>query len=258
MRSSILSIWTFLTLLMGCQSSPANKLVIATAANMQFAMEKITQEFTRETGISCELVVSSSGKLTAQIKEGAPYDLFVAANMAYPKAVYQAGRAEGHPEIYAYGKLVLWTLEDGLEPSLSELANPSIRHIAAANPKTAPYGAAAMQVLEKRGLTASLSDKLVYGESISQTNQYILSGAAEVGFTAMSVVLSPEMKGKGKWTEVDPADYSPIDQGIVLLKHQGKAHPQAREFHKFLRSAKARTILEGFGYEVPRQTAGQP
>lgn len=234
----------------GCHSPRGEKLTIATAANMQFAMEAILEAFTAETGIACETSISSSGKLTAQIEEGAPFDVFVSADMKYPTRLFENGLSTGPPEVYAYGNLVLWSMIDGMKPAIELLADESVHHVALANPKTAPYGVAATQVLEHFQLTEKLNGKLVYGESIAQTNQFIISRAAALGFTAKSVVLSPQMKGQGQWIDMDPELYSPIAQGVVIIKHSDQQMPDARRFYEFLFSEKAREILIGFGYAV--------
>lgn len=228
-------------------ASKEKSITIATAANMQFAMEALVAHFTARTGISCELIIGSSGKLTAQIKEGAPYDLFVAANRLYPEEIVRSGRAKSPPEIYAYGTLVLWTLTDGLEPSLEMLTGPEVTHIALANPKTAPYGRASVEVLNYYGLYDSLKPKLVFGESIAQTNQFITSRAAEIGFTSLSVVVSPAMKGKGRWVVLDSVGYAPIEQAVVLLKQEGTIEA-AQQFYDFLLSEEAGRVLKNFGY----------
>ena len=138
--------------LAGCQGGPNSNLTIATAANMQFAMKALIKGFEASSGVTCHMVVSSSGKLTAQVKEGAPYDVFVAANLKYPNAVYEAGLAHFPAKVYALGALVLWSMDEGITPSLEVLTDPSIHHIAIANPKTAPYGLAAEETLKAHGL----------------------------------------------------------------------------------------------------------
>ncbi|MDO3695150.1 molybdate ABC transporter substrate-binding protein [Wenyingzhuangia sp. chi5] len=251
----LLSIFGFL-LVSGCDTkkekdaNPYNKITIATAANMQFAMKKIASVFEKDSGVKCNMVISSSGKLTAQIKKGAPYDIFVAANMKYPEEIYKSGLSYKAPKVYAYGKLVLWTMNKQTKPSLKLLANSKIKHIALANPATAPYGFAAIEVLKKHQLYNKVKDKLVFGESISQTNQFITLQSAEVGFTAMSVVMSPTMKDKGTWVEVDKKNYTPIEQGIVIIKHKGLTNPSALKFYDFLFSEKAQSILKDYGYDI--------
>ncbi len=235
---------------MGCQQQHEPKLTIATAANMQFAMQALIQAFSQQTGIPCEMISSSSGKLTAQIKEGAPFDLFVSANMKYPNELFEHGLTLAQAEVYAEGRLVLWSMIDHIDLDIEHLAINEVKHIALANPKIAPYGTAAIELLTHYQLINQLEDKLVYGESIAQTNQFIVSKAVEMGFTAKSVVLSPAMKGKGHWVELDTALYSPIEQGVVIINRQRGQAAQAQQFYAFLFSAQAKVILEQFGYVV--------
>lgn len=227
-----------------------NTITIATAANMQFAMEALAEKFSDKTGIVCHLIIGSSGKLTAQITEGAPYDLFVAANMKYPQEVANRGQAAEPPKLYAYGSLVLWTMKEGLEPSLDILTGETVSHIAVANPKTAPYGQAAMEILQHYGLLESISPKLVYGESIAQANQFIISGSAEIGFTALSVVLSPHVQGKGKWIAISTELHAPVEQGVVLLNGDGGPSEAAKKFYAYLLGPEATGILKKYGYSV--------
>ncbi len=239
----------FFLLILGCSKHDATKVTIATASNMQFAMKEIANSFTQQTGIDCDIVFSSSGKLTAQIKEGAPYDIFVSADTKYPTVLYNKGFTTQVPEVYAHGQLVLWSLTRGMEPNLKTLTRSSVRHIAIANPKTAPYGEAAISVLKHFGIYETVKDKLVYGESISQTNQFIISGAAEIGFTAKSVVLSNQMKEKGSWMAIASESYTPIAQAAVIIK-KDLVHENALKFYEFLFSSTSQEILENFGYLV--------
>lgn len=231
-----------------CQRTPSEKIVIATAANMQVPMEALTKRFTEKYGVHCELIIGSSGKLTAQIVEGAPYDIFVAANMKYPEMVHAEGKALDNPKVYAHGKLVLWSMSLETPVSIHALTEPHIRHIALANPKTAPYGTAALEVLHQYGLFEKVEHKLVYGESIAQTNQFITSEAAQIGFTALSTVLSPQMKGKGNWVEIEEGQYAPISQGVVQLKRERTNGKEVQDVYDFLFSGGAKEILKDFGY----------
>lgn len=231
-----------------CQESDANKIRVAVAANMQLPMEAIVARYTEKYGVVCEMMIGSSGKLTAQIVEGAPYDVFVAANMKYPEAVYMAGKGMEAPRRYANGKLILWSVALSKPISVNTLNDPEINHIAMANPMTAPYGVAAMEVIEHYGLYDQLKHKLVYGESIAQTNQFIASKAADIGFTALSTVKAPRMKDKGRWLEVDAKQYSPITQGIVLIKRERENEQQLQHFYDFLFSEEVALLLKEFGY----------
>jgi molybdate transport system substrate-binding protein len=237
-------------LLAGC-SKPSDEIIIATAANVQYVMQDIKKEFEKETGKPVEIVVSSSGKLTTQIREGAPFDVFVSADMKYPQEIYKKGGSEEAPRVYAYGELVLWAKDIPAAQLSSEiLMSEKIKKIAIPNPRFAPYGEAAIQVLEKQKSYAEIKNKLVYGESIAQTAQYISSGSVEAGFNALSIVLSPEMKGKGNWVVVDSSLYQPIAQGAILLRHSENSPKKktSEEFYNFLYSEKAKEIFKKYGY----------
>lgn len=249
MKKLMIAAWLWACLL-GCQPKAYEGITIATAANMQFAMQALTKAFEQTQQISCRVVVGSSGKLTAQIKEGAPYDVLVSADMKYPQALHQTGLSQ-LPKTYAWGKLVLWSQKPTFTPNLANLGKANLKHLAVANPKTAPYGAAAIAVLKKQGLYAQLKPKLVYGESIAQTNQFIISQTAEVGFTAKSVVLSPRLKNKGKWIEISPSLYPPIAQGVAVILGKTQANvAKASAFVKFLFSPAAQSILQKYGYST--------
>jgi molybdate transport system substrate-binding protein len=227
-------------------------LRIAVAANAQFAAQALKNHFEEQHPVKIELIVSSSGKLTAQIMQGAPYDIFLSADIKYPERLYKKDKALNRPQVYAYGKLVLWTLVNmNRKNGLNILKNDSIETIAVANPETAPYGAASVQALKNVGIYGAVKSKIVLGESIAQVDQYILSGAAGIAFTAESVVKSPKLKHKGSWIEVPEEFYQPIKQGAVILQH-AKSHnyQAAKAFYEFLFSKKGKSILKIFGYKI--------
>ena len=230
-------------------------LRIAVAANVQFAMEEIGQVFERETGIEVETIIGSSGKLTAQIMEGAPFDIFLSADMKYADALFSSQMAAHAPVVYAYGALVAWTFQENI--SLDDLSTllldaERIKKIAIANPRSAPYGEQTLNLFSKLGILEAVSLRLIYGESIAQTNQYINSGAADLGFTAKSIVLSPAMAGKGTWVSISPDLYAPIAQGVVITT-RGQEHQKeaATRFLDFLFSEPVQDIFRKYGYEVP-------
>lgn len=229
----------------------AQSLRVAVAANAQFVMGQLKTTYQKKTGTAIETIVNSSGKLTTQIQQGAPYDVFLSADMEYPQTLAKAGLTLDAPVVYAYGSLVLWTMgSQSITADLKGLTNAAVRHVAIANPETAPYGKAAISYLKHRKLLDKLKPKLVYGESIAQVNQYVLSGAAEMGVTAKSVVLDPSLVKKGHWVDLPTAGYSPIAQGVVVLKRTSQVKA-ARQFVQFLRSPDARRILQQFGYHSP-------
>nr|WP_313819596.1 molybdate ABC transporter substrate-binding protein [uncultured Allomuricauda sp.] len=244
-----LSILAFVSCNESANSKP--KVTLAVAANMQFAMKSIADGFSNKTNIDCELILGSSGKLTAQIQQGAPYDVFISADIKYPEELYITHKTEGKPKIYAEGKLVLWTVLEELTPSLSLLQTDTVQHIAIANPKTAPYGVAALSVLRNQPFYESVVGKLVYGESIAQTNQFITSKSAEIGFTSMAVVLSAEMKNKGHWIALAEESYPRLLQSASLIKKENGASKEALAFYDFLFSQEAQKILKQYGYSIP-------
>jgi molybdate transport system substrate-binding protein len=234
-------------------AASAATLKVAVAANVQFVFKDIRTAFVEETGHDVEASFGSSGKLTAQILNGAPFDVFMSADMEYPEKLHAAGLALARPRTYAYGLLVLWTNRDlALDDWRSLLNGTAVSKIAIANPRTAPYGRESVRLLEHAGLLPQVKSKLVYGESIAQTNQYILSRAADVGITTSAVVRSPELKGRGSWIALPKDAYQPIAQGAVVVRRRdGDASGLATRFHDFLYSARARAIFAGYGYALP-------
>jgi len=199
------------------------------------------------------VTLGSSGKLTAQIKNGAPYQLFMAANMKYPKALYKDKIATTKPVIYAQGSLaILSSKNQDFTQGMRLLESSKIDKIAIANPKTAPYGKAALEAIKNSGVYENIKTKFVYGESISQTVSYAVT-AADIGFIAKSSLFSSKMSHYKKgvnWADVDSKLYTPINQGLVILKN-GEKNSEVKAFYDFILSAKAKTIMEKFGYIVP-------
>ncbi len=235
-----------------CGTEKKKSLTVAVASNLQFVINSLVEEFSENTGIECEVIIGSSGKLTAQIIEGAPFDLLLSADLKFPRELYKKGFCLNQPEVYAYGTLILWTVKKGLVPALDSLGSERIKYIALGNPKTAPYGVAALQVLKKRRDYELISDKIVFGESVSQTNQFILSQAADLGFTSKSVVLSSKMKNKGSWELIDKNLYEPMAQAMVILENRKTFRKEALHFRDFMLSAKGKEILHKFGYDVKK------
>jgi molybdate transport system substrate-binding protein len=229
------------------------KITVAVAANMQYAMQELIAEFNKTDQTKIDVVLGASGKLTQQIKNGAPFDIFVSADKEFPQKLADNKLTLEAPKVYAQGLLVLWSVKPGIQPALDLklLLSANIRNIAIANPKTAPYGSAAEFILKKYGLYDKVLSKLVTGESVSQTSQFIVTQNADIGFTARAIVVSKEMQGKGKWVELNSRDYPPVEQSAVLLKHAKQNNETAaRKFYTFLYSAKAKAIYNKFGYIV--------
>ncbi len=231
----------------------AGSLTVAVAANVKYAFDELAVEFKKESGIDVQGVFGSAGKITAQVKNGAPFDAFLSADTEFPDALFKEGLATSASKVYAYGVLVLWTKKElDLSKGVAIVNDPAVQKVAIANPKLAPYGRAAVKALESAGLSKAVEAKLVYGESITQTAQFVDSGAADIGFVAKSLVVAPETAGKGKWVEVPKTSYDAIAQGVVVLKHGAETQAEAaKKFVDFLFTAKARAIFEKYGYILP-------
>ena len=231
----------------------AQSITVATAANMKYAANDIAKAFSEESGIGVKIITGSSGKLTQQIMSGAPYDVFLSADVEYPAKLAQAGYTTTPSQVYAYGSLVLWS-NTGIDLSkgVAAVTDPKVVKIAVANPKTAPYGIEAMNTMHYYKVDGSIAPKLITAESISQVGSYVATKAVDLGFIAKSIVLSPEMKNVGQWVEIDPKTYNTIDQAMVGLKN-GSPENQiaAKKFLRFMSSAKALEILKASGYGLP-------
>ena len=232
----------------------AGNINIAVAANVSYAIDDLIKEFNKQNPETKVLVtLGSSGKLTAQIKNGAPYQIFMAANMKYPKILDNDGLSLTKPVIYAQGSLaILSSNKQDFQKGIDIVGEKDIEKIAIANPKTAPYGKATVEALKNAKWYDSVKKKFVYAESISQTVSYSIT-AAQIGFIAKSSLYSDKMKKYQEginWTDVDPKLYTPINQGIIILKN-GKDNKEVKAFYEFILSEKAKKIFKGFGYLVP-------
>lgn len=228
------------------------RLLIATAANFKPAMQELIAQFkTARPDAEVEASFGSSGKLSAQIREGAPFDLFFSADMEFPQALAQSGHAATPARVYARGRLVLWSASmDARTVKPADLTDARFAKIAIANPRTAPYGARAEEALRASGLWEKVEGKLVFGENIAQTAQFVQSGNAQIGFIALSQALDPELAQRGAYARIDAALHSPLDQGYVITRH-GADKPLARAFAALLDTAPARAIVERHGYALP-------
>lgn len=244
----------FFGLTFGLTGLRAEKLAIAAAANLTYALGALDEAYIKANpGDPVTIITGASGNLFAQIKNGAPIDVFLSADVDYPKKLAAAGAADaGTLAIFSTGRLVLWTAaaDFKLTDVTAALADSRVKHIAIANPATAPYGRAARETLAALGLAKAAEAKLVTGENISQTFQFVQTGNAEIGFVALSLVLSPSLKEKGNWLAIPATLHESLDQGAIITKH-GAANPAARRYLEFLKSPAARDVLRRFGYGVP-------
>jgi molybdate transport system substrate-binding protein len=231
----------------------AQEITVAAAADLQFAMQDIAEQFQKETGKNVKLIFGSSGSFFQQIQNGAPFDMFFSADLNYPKKLEAAGLTEaGSYCQYAKGRIVLWVLKDSaldVSSGLKSLLNPNIRKIAVANPQHAPYGQAAVAAMQKEGIYDKVKDKFVLGENISQTASFVVSGSADLGIVALSLALSPSMRDKGRYVEIPTDEYPPIEQAGVILS-SSKNKQVAKQFLSFVKTTAVADTLRRYGFDV--------
>ena len=226
----------------------AQALKVAVAANLQAVIKVLQKDFKQKTGIEIEPIVGSSGNLVAQMKNGAPYDVFLSADMTFPDALFKEGLSTKRPVAYAQGSLIICSTQDiGFENWERVLLTERVKKIAIANPAIAPYGRAANEALKQKGILSDIQSKVVTGESIAQVNTYITTGAAEVGFTTQALVKDPANKIQLYWQVINPKSYAPIEQGMVVLK-RAENNADAEKFYQYILSPAAKAIFKEYGY----------
>jgi molybdate transport system substrate-binding protein len=239
-------------LLAGCgRRAEPHKVSIAAAADLHFALEEVSREFrAAHPDVDLAIAYGSSGNFYAQIRNQAPFDILLSADVEYPRKLVQDGiGTRDSLFVYAVGRIVVWVpAASPLDPATA-LRAASVRHVAIANPQHAPYGRAAEAALHSLGVYDSVVGKLVLGENVAQTLEFVQSGAADVGIVALSLALAPPVRGQGRYWEVPPEAYPKIEQGGLILK-DSKA---AREFRSFLLAADGRRILKEYGFSVPEK-----
>jgi molybdate transport system substrate-binding protein len=244
--------WFFVsifTISIGAMNARADDLRIAAATDLKFALDEIVERY-HHLHPSEKIVVTygSSGKLAAQVREGAPFDIFFSADTEKPEAIAHEGRTEGPTFLYAHGHVVLWVRQESkvtLDGLMKCLFDPGVTKIAIANALTAPYGVAAETALKRAGLWEKVSGKIIKGENVSQAAQYVESSAADIGLIAESLAMSPTLKKEGRFVEVDSSLSVPLSQAGVLLK--GKNSFIAKKFREFLLGSEGKKILASFG-----------
>jgi molybdate transport system substrate-binding protein len=246
---------TLLVLAVICLSCGApphpQKLSIAAAADLNFAMQDLATTFRAvHPAVQMDVAYGSSGNFFAQIGNRAPFDIFLSADVEYPRKLSAAGFGAGTPVFtYAVGRLVVWVpAASPLDPALA-LRDPSLKHLAIANPQHAPYGRAAQAALQSLGLYQGLQPKLVLGENISQTLQFVESGAADAGIVALSLALAPPVRARGRYWEIPADQYPRMEHGGIILKDSMSAN----DFRDFLLSGGGRRILKQYGFFVPAE-----
>lgn len=248
---NIKTYWCLLILLLAsCQKHEQQQtLKIAVAANMSFSMVEIADSFELEHDVKIEMSTASSGMLTSQIINGAPFDVFIAANMDYPIALHHQGLAS-EPVVYAYGKvLVAVHSEIALSKTWLELLlSKEIKRIAIANPASAPYGIAAMEALKKEGIYESIKSKIILGESVAQVNQYIKTGAVDLAFT--SNAFEANFKEDYSFYEIPSQFYQPIKQGVTMINKKNSRNAASELFINYLASEASQRILLNHGFSI--------
>lgn len=221
---------------------------VAVAANLQSIIKVLAQDFNQKTGLTIEPIIGASGNLAAQIKNGAPYDLFLSADMNFPSQLYNEGFSSQKPIVYAKGSLIICSNQDIIIENWGNLLQSGkVVKIAIANPKIAPYGKATEEALTKLDILKNIQPKLVYGESISQVNTYITTGVVDIGFTTKALVMDASNNNKLYWKVVDPKLYQPIEQGMMVLK-SADGNNSVQKFYQYLLSPSAKAIFEKYGY----------
>lgn len=246
-----------LTILLASLAIPAaaETLVVAAASDLATSIDELAAAFTRQApGVDVKTSLGASGNLFAQVKNGAPYDVFMSADMAYPARLAKEGAADGASLApYAIGRVVLWSVDPrfDLTQGLRVLNDARLGRVAIANPDVAPYGRAARAALQAHGFWDAVKGKLVIGENIAQTAQFVQTGNAQVGVVSYSTVLGPRLKGIGRYYLIPDDGAEPIEQGAIVTR-KGSANPASARFMLFLQSPAAREILLRHGFSLPR------
>lgn len=230
-------------------SIKAQTVKVAAAANLRSVFDEIKsayQQANPKNNVSVNF--GSSGTLLQQILNGAEFDVFMAADNTFPVKLKDQGAASGEMKVYALGKLVLWSNTLDVSKGLDILTDPSVKRIAIAKPDLAPYGDRAVACLKQAGLFEKVKDKIIYADNISQTAQFAQTGNAEVGFLALSLTMTPDMKGSVY--VIDPKLYKPVEQAMILVKGW-KINPEAAKFMKFVLGTECKAVFEKYGYMIP-------
>jgi len=235
--------------------SARTELSIAAAADLRFALDDLVKQFEQKNpAVKINVTYGSSGNFFAQFQNGAPFDLFFSADVAYPRKLAEKGLGVDDVFLYATGRIVLWAPKNSPldldKLGIKVLLEPSVHKIAVANPEHAPYGRAAVSALKALDVYNQVASRLVYGENIAQTAQFVQSGAADVGIVALSLAVSPQMRAAGRFWQVPPDAYPPLEQGGMILK-SSKQVDTARAFRDFVLGDNGRKLLDQYGFSLP-------
>lgn len=243
----------------GCGTGPnpdQRHVSIAAAADLKFALEQVVRDFGRQNpSVRVDLTFGSSGNFYAQLRNEAPFDLFLSADMEYPRRLIREGLTlPGTEFTYAVGRLAVWApAGSAMDPrmlGIDALQDPAVTHVAIANPQHAPYGRAAEAAMRSLGVYDSVKEKLILGENVAQALQFVQSGNAQIGIVALSLAVSPSVRNQGRYWEVPLDAYPRMDQGGVILKWTRDAEA-ARSFRAYLTGSEGRSTLKNFGFTLP-------
>lgn len=236
-------------------SAHAEKITVAAAADLKFAMDEIAAAFKKANASDeVEVIYGSSGKFHTQIQQGAPYDVFFSADIAFPRELVKAGLAASEVKPYAFGRIVLWsTGMDASKMTLESLADAKISRIAIANPKHAPYGKRAEEALRAAKLWEKVEPKLVFGENVANTAQFVQTGNAQVGVIALSLALNPELASKGGYWLIPDNLHQPLEQGYVITK-RAEGSALAKRFADYMGTPSARAVMTRYGFVLPGES----
>lgn len=229
----------------------ADKITVAAASDLKFALTDMRDAYVKtHPDDTIDLIFGSSGNFAAQVKNGAPYDLFYSADIAFPQKLASEGHASSSVTPYAIGRIVVWQTKSKRPLTLADLGSPDVKRVAIANPRHAPYGMRAVEALKSAGMWNAVEPRLVMGENIAQTAQYVESGAADAGIVALSLVKSPALAGKGSYTLIDEKLHTPLRQGYIITRH-GAGKKLAADFAAYALSPASIAILERYGFTMP-------
>src|SRR5215469_6599328 len=250
---------SFCFLAAGAPARAAEKITVAAAADLKFAMDEIIASFKASHSVDeISVTYGSSGSLSTRIEHGAAFDIFFSADVGFANALKDEGLAATDPKLYAVGRIALWSaVREASKMRLRDLDDPRIRGIAIANPKHAPYGRRAEEALRALGLWDRLQDKIVFGENIAHTAKYVQSGAVEIGIIALSLALNRELASKGGYALIADNLHSPLEQAYVITK-QGGEKSLAKAFAAYLENPDARRIMIKYGFVLPSESAAPP
>lgn len=231
----------------------SQSVTITAAADLRYAMPDLVALYQKiNPSAKIDVIYGSSGNAFQQIQNSAPYDIFFSADIMYPQKLKEKGLTLSKPKLYAIGRIVIWSPTLDVSKGMNSFLDNKINKIALANPEHAPYGKRGEEALKYYGIYDKIKSKLVLGENVSQTAQYVVTGNAEIGILALSLVLSPAMKNQGKYFLIDSKSHNPLEQAYVILKH-AQNNKEAVKFTKFIASPQARAIFKQYGFVLPKE-----